>query len=556
VSPFSYFGTISRREFLRTAGAGLLTQNSALRVARRETIYNGITLPAPWPPDRAELPDVTPDPPYLTDPPAVIEIDVGRQLFVDDFLVEESSLYRSFHQARYHPANPVLAPVHAWEHEDPHATLTGNAPSPSAMPFSDGVFFDPADRVFKLWYMAGYQAHTALATSTDGLQWDRPRLDVVAGTNIVFDRARDSSTVWLDLDAPERSERYKMGVFLLEGRALRLFTSADGVHWRERRTAGPGGDRSTCFFNPFRQKWVFSLRGESAGGLNRYRRYVESANFAESQWRDRDAVLWAGADARDVVRADLGTIPELYNLDAVAYESVLLGLFTMYRGERAPREKPNDIVVGFSRDGFHWSRLWREPFIPVSDRQGDWNWANVQSAGGGCVIVGDQLYFYVSGRAGIPGTSLPGMCSTGLAVLRRDGFASLSDEWPPRLARRATTTPGTMTTRPVRFSRSHLFVNADVRGALRVEVLDQDGRTIAPFTAERCVAIKGDSTRHRVQWDGNPTLDSVAGRPVRFRFTLSDTSLFAFWVSASDRGHSTGYVAAGGPAFRTFRDTG
>jgi len=33
--------------------------------------------------------------------------------------------------------------------------------------------------------------------------------------------------------------------------------------------------------------------------------------------------------------------------------------------------------------------------------------------------------FYVSGRQGVPGTSLPGICSTGLAKLRRDGFASM-----------------------------------------------------------------------------------------------------------------------------------
>lgn len=550
----SPFGPFTRRDFLRTAAAGLLLQGETLWPSARERIYNGIALAAPWPPDRAELPDVAAVPPYLADPPAVIEIDVGRQLFVDDFLIEESSLHRSFHQATYHPASPVLVPVHAWEHDDPHAKMTGTTPSPSAMPFSDGVFFDPADRVFKLWYMAGYQQHTALATSTDGLKWDRPRLDVVAGTNIVFDRARDSSTVWLDLDAADRSERYKMSVFLLEGRALRLFTSGDGVHWRERKAPGPAGDRSTCFFNAFRQKWVFSLRGETAAGLNRYRRYVESSNFAQAQWHARDAVLWVGADARDVVRADLATIPELYNLDAVPYESVLLGLFTMFRGERAPREKPNDIVLGFSRDGFHWSRVWREPFIPVSDRQGDWNWANVQSAGGGCVIVGDRLFFYVSGRAGVPGTSLPGICSTGVATLRRDGFASLSDEWPARGARRASVAPGTMTTRPMKFSGGQLFVNADVRGALRIEVLDQEGRTIAPFTAERCVEIKGDSTRHRVHWGEEAALQRVAGQTVRFRFRLAGARLFSFWVSASDRGNSNGYVAAGGPAYKTPRD--
>ena len=65
----------------------------------------------------------------------------------------------------------------------------------------------------------------------------------------------------------------------------------------------------------------------------------------------------------------------------------------------------------------------------MSDEDGSWNWANVQSAGGGCLIVGDQLYFYVSGRQGRPGTDAPGVCSTGLATLRRDGFASM--DWMP-----------------------------------------------------------------------------------------------------------------------------
>ena len=35
-------------------------------------------------------------PPYLVSPPAVIPIDVGRQLFVDDFLIEQTTLTRVF----------------------------------------------------------------------------------------------------------------------------------------------------------------------------------------------------------------------------------------------------------------------------------------------------------------------------------------------------------------------------------------------------------------------------------------------------------------------------
>jgi hypothetical protein len=547
---------LTRREFVTATAAGVVlpTTHDQRSSPSRETLYNGIVLPDPWPPRRAELPEEAHPPPYLDDPPPVINIDLGRQLFVDDFLIEESSLYRTFHRATYHPANPVLSPVTDWEQRDPHADITGTPPSPTAMVFSDGVFFDPAARMFKLWYMGGYQHYTGMAVSHDGVQWTRPDTGMVAGTNIVMRDRRDSSTIWIDRDTRDAAERFKAAVYTLDDRALRLHISPDGTRWRKLHVPGPSGDRSTFFFNPFRGVWVFSLRAEAAAGLNRFRRYVESRDFANTRWTAADAVLWTGADRKDLITPGLGAQPELYNLDAVAYESLLLGLFTIYRGERPEREKPNEISLGFSRDGFHWSRPWREPFIPVSDRVGDWNWANVQSAGGGCLVVGDRLFFYVSGRQGRPGTSLPGVCSTGLATLRRDGFASLTDQWPAGTAREVHARPSSVTTRPLRFSGGHLFVNADVSGELRVEVLDRGGAVIEPFSATRCIPVTGDATRQSVAWHGQPSLRRIAGEPVRLRFTLSRARLYAFWVSQSERGASGGYVAAGGPRYSTPRD--
>ena len=96
------------------------------------------------------------------------------------------------------------------------------------------------------------------------------------------------------------------------------------------------------------------------------------------------------ADAKVPQREDLKTAPQLYNLDCVAYESLVLGLFSIWRGDLnvpAGRPKPNNVCVGFSRDGFHWSRPDRRAFIDVSETKGDWNWGNVQSAGGCCLVV-------------------------------------------------------------------------------------------------------------------------------------------------------------------------
>ena len=506
-----------------------------------ETLYNGIRLPAGWPPRVKTLTREPMSPPYLASPPKVIPIDVGRQLFVDDFLIEKTDLTRTWHRARWHEVNPVLKPDKPWE-------MT--APSPTAMVFSDGVWYDPADRRFKMWYMGGYVKSTCYATSKDGIRWQKPALKAVeAGTNIVHRRHRDSAAVWLDLGAKDPKRRYKLFVVCTEDRAWRVFVhySADGIDWgRPVAVSGPVGDRTTVFHNPFRGKWVYSIRC-GAAGMGRARRYREHADAAEgARWDAGGVVQWIGADRSDPPRADLKTTPQLYNLDAVAYESVMLGLFTIWPGQPSDRAKPNSVCLGFSRDGFHWHRGDHRPFIGPSEQQGDWNWGNVQSAGGGCLIVGENLHFYVSARAGIKGSRTSGVCSTGLAVLRRDGFASMD----------AGDVAGTLTTRPVRFGGKHLFVNADTDGGeIRAEVLDEAGKAVAPFTRDACGPIRADGTRQWVRWQGAADLSAVAGRPVRFRFHLRKASLYAFWVTPDATGASYGYVAAGGPGLAGPTDT-
>ncbi len=55
-------------------------------------------------------------------------------------------------------------------------------------------------------------------------------------------------------------------------------------------------------------------------------------------------------------------------------------------------------MIGWSKDGFHWNRENKTAFLPVSEDFHAWNAGNVQSTAGNPLIVGDSLYFYVSGR--------------------------------------------------------------------------------------------------------------------------------------------------------------
>ncbi|MCC6487294.1 MAG: hypothetical protein IT364_07320 [Candidatus Hydrogenedentes bacterium] len=508
--------------------------------------YNGIRQADPWPPVLPAVPTREPMPvPYLEAIPEVIPIDTGRQLFVDDFLIEPCTLTRTYHQAVYHPASPVLIPDKPWEMD----TESQGFPAPTAMPFSDGVWFDPQDQLFKMWYMGGYVKATCYAQSRDGIHWEKPELDVVPGTNIVQTVGRDSNVVWLDHLDPDPARRFKMVVHELPNpeEVLSVYFSRDGIHWGERVTqTGPAGDRCTAFYNPFRGVWVYSVKDNY---YDRRRRYQENADLiAGAPWVLRELPMWVGADRLDPIRPELNIFPQLYNLDAVAYESLMLGFFSIWYGQPEDRPKPNCVCLGFSRDGFHWYRPDRRPFIGVSEKPGDWNWGNVQSAGGGCLVVGDTLYFYVSGRTGVPGknTKGSGTCATGLATLRRDGFVSMD----------ASGDEQRLTTRMLQFSGKYLFVNVDApQGELRVEVLDENREPIEPFTYKNCVPLRANSTLEQVHWTTGDDLSSLAGKPVRFRFHLRDGSLYAFWVSPEESGASHGYVAAGGPGYAGPVDT-
>ena len=546
---------MNRREFLAASAAAVAAgargswaaDVAASTSPAAGSLYNGITLPAAWPPKLKDPLDTTAPPPYLKVPPAVIPIDLGRQLFVDDFLVESTTLARTFHRPTPHPGNPVLRPDKPWEQAGGR---------PMAMVFSDGVWYDPADRLFKMWYMGGYARAVCLATSEDGLRWTKPQLDVVQkGTNIVHAGPRDSATVWLDHHAKDPARRFVLFRSHSDPADKRfgqsVHFSPDGVRWSDRALrTGSTGDRTTAFYNPFRKVWVYSNR--HGWGVPRRRRYWETPDLlAGPQWEKiEQPTMWLGADALDPPREDLKVEPQLYNLDCVAYESVMLGLFSIWRGDKNEppgRPKPNNVCVGFSRDGFHWSRPDRRAFLDVSEQPGDWNWGNVQSAGGCCLVVGDELYFYYSGRAGSPGgdgNARDGGGSTGLAVLRRDGFASMD----------AGDAGGTLTTRPVRFAGKHLFVNAAVAegGELAAEVLGEDGRPLPGLSAADCVPVRGDATKQQVTWKAGE-LSAAAGRPVRLRFRLTRGRLLAFWVSKEASGASGGYAAGGGPGL-TDRD--
>ncbi len=101
-----------------------------------------------------------------------------------------------------------------------------------------------------------------------------------------------------------------------------------------------------------------------------------------------------------------------------------------------------------------------------------------------------------------------------------------------------------------------MFVNVNnPNGTLQVEVLDENDNVIVPFTKENCIAVGTDKTLQQIKWQKAKDLASLGGKNVKFKFYLTDGSLYSFWVSPDKNGASNGYVAAGGIGFDSYKDT-
>ena len=125
---------------------------------------------------------------------------------------------------------------------------------------------------------------------------------------------------------------------------------------------------------------------------------------------------------------------QLYNLDVFAHESVLVGLFAVFRGfydgggfQRTSGEL-NSIYLGFSRDGFTWHRpLPRKPFLEQSWPEHSWRNNDVQSV----AALSCSTIRCTSTRPGTPVClrTLKALAATAAWVSQRSGAIASSAWW-------------------------------------------------------------------------------------------------------------------------------
>ncbi len=470
----------------------------------------------------------------------------GRILMFEKNIDSTFNIKTEFHHPIKYSLNPVLKADRPWEYN-----ANGD---PYAAPFSGGVWYDETDSIFKMWYSAGGEKKNGLITcyaeSKDGKDWLKPNLDILSGTNIVDTIEHDCISILLDKFETDLSKRYKMFCIKFDtpsAVSMALKYSADGKHWGEPvAISGDLFDRCSAYYDAFRNKYVLSLKTKDENNL-RARNFIEHedpemavslAHRVSGNKNDKFIKFWFSAEKDDPRHPEYPEIaPAIYNHDAISYENFLLGQFVIWQGPENKEciklnvQKRNEILSGFSFDGFRWYRPDKRPFIPVGEDKQVWDAGNIQSTVGSPIIVGDSLYFYYSGRYNSR-PKHPSNFATGLATLRRDGFLSLSPNEDSKDA--------FFITKPLE-PDDYLFLNADAsNGKITISILNGNNRPIKTFHIKNIDSTKimvGDISK----------LINVNLKNVRLKITITNASIYSVWFSNSIKGHSGGYTAGGGP---------
>ncbi len=174
-----------------------------------------------------------------------------------------------------------------------------------------------------------------------------------------------------------------------------------------------------------------------------------------------------------------------------------------------------------SRDGAAWSRISRQPYVPLGP-------AGSLDHGQMYMIVGmlrrgDELWQYYFGYDYTHGKYSPAeQRNTGAlmrVVQRLDGFASAD----------AAYEGATLTTKPFIMDGGRLELNVDcsAMGTLRAAILNGDGAELAGFGAEDCDLVERSFVAHTVSWRGRSDLSAFRGKPIRLKLEMRACKLYA-----------------------------
>ncbi len=460
-----------------------------------------------------------------------------RQLFIDDFLIEESRNVKIIINPPV-KMGPVLRADKEWESH--RVGAYGSVVEDNGI---YKMYYDCIDNDGNLFHCYAY--------SKDGIHWVKPNLGLVeykgSKNNNILPLA-PCGTVFIDLhDIRER--RYKYVTFGHGKRGfgkhygVTVWWSEDGIHWQK-------NDKVALLLNPDTQNQAFW-----DDRINKYVAYLrawcpkrcvarieiddifEPWPFNPRSDRDYSPVSpnkWPmpTTELPIVFKYDVWDPPNMdhYNPCVIKYPYAK-DVYFMFPSAYLHFPDPPigkyrndgllDIQLATSRDGIHWKRLSRDPYIRLGE-EGELD-SKAMYMLVGMIRKNSEIWMYYAGFDYSHGAYSYDMKYKGAifrTVQRLDGFTSLYTDYKG----------GEIITKPLKVRGNMLEVNVDTSatGELRIEILDENYTPLKNYTLKDSDPIHANSCNKIVSWNHNTLIKGIEEKIIRLRFVMRSTKLYAF----------------------------
>lgn len=515
-----------------------------------------------------------------------VEIANETQLLLDDYIIGQmTGLERTFHK----PQKKGLieeADGSDWE-RGPQTSVVRDLAGKFHMIYRF-VWSDPGVRDLHPsigddkahWFRRTY----AYAQSEDGIRWTKPVLGLIDGP---IDIRRAPKEKWADgiffeptgfskqnnLDCPiaviqdlgnfggmaDPKRRYLVNVLYrddthnfapITDAGLYFATDVPDIlndpDWRGRLDSvwqgpkrGPRGEATHVDgFDTWENLWFVCPQSRLGGG------WQGRGGRDIARYTSKDLINWSAEQVALPIAGDESCRTddwiEYMDMRAFLAGGLWLGQLCIFHGDRTSpqymmpdrenvwRKGTTELRLVLSRDaGKSWQRVGgKQIWLPHSKEKYGYDRLVFP---GSPVRVGDELWLYYNAYDGDhliwnrDGTLFDKQRPSrigrvALATMRWDGYVSLD----------ASGETGKLITKLLRFKGDKLWVNLDAsKGALKVELQDENGQAIPGFALEDCQPVQENGINLSVSWQKGK-LSKLAGRAIRVRFEIENASLFAF----------------------------
>ncbi|MBI4626387.1 MAG: hypothetical protein HY736_24610 [Verrucomicrobia bacterium] len=396
---------------------------------------------------------------------------------------------------------------------------------------------------------------TCYAESTDGVHWRKPNLGLVEvngsrENNVILDQKAGpiphNFTPFLDTrPGVPADERFKAlgGLFDMAGHrssgGLVALVSADGIRWRRLQPTAvittknypvqfTDATMSPAFWSEHERCYVAFIRTWKDDGTNTRVGWGGNIRWV-GRVTSQDFVHWSKVEMMEFSNVPL---EQLYNNNTSPYfraPHIYLGLMgrivfnrpvvtaaevaRIGMDARYSHDSSEPVLIT-SRGGTRYDRTFPEAWIRNGIGAEHWTSRSNYPVLNIVPTGPNEMSAYVQHSYGQPG------CHLVRYKLETDRLASVN----------ARFNGGEFVTKPLIFTGKNLLLNfsTSVVGGIRVEVQDAAGMALPGYALSDALEIVGNEIERAVGWKGGNDLGRLSGVPVRLRFVMKESDLYAF----------------------------